>query len=439
MFSRTYSLHFLINLAIQAAVLVSVQLLSLSSAAVQLKVGIYNSIPDLGNDDLASYKKLIENGFNDDSHTVDAVVSKSQYDPYGNLTAYLSDGGFDMIEMDTTYLQMVYKDNLIIKIPSPLPLDTMPAAVSAVTIDKAQYGYPTLLCGNFLIGLGPPGTEENCPLKDARENYNKFHTTMENCKRDVGGKWRRILGGKMNGDSGWYLPFLYIDGYIDSHGKESVEKAIEEVKKGVVDSDVCKRLTWYISCCDDKAGHVKNKCYKNFPGSYVNKNSNLYTDIKNGETAFYFGFSERAAQIERGSKPPFYAAISGPLGGKGNYLLQFTDGLVINKARWNAATEKKRNAIIDFVKYFLSNELRTDIAMGHDIKPPQVRYLLPPTKTFYESTNDSIYKDLFWSLETAVAAPSLSNTEKSDMEEMLQTLCIKPALSEKTGESKQEL
>ena len=87
----------------------------------------------------------------------------------------------------------------------------------------------------------------------------------------------------------------------------------------------------------------------------------------------------------------------------------------------------------------MSNELRTDIAMGHDIKPPQVRYLLPATKTFYESTTDSIYKDLFWSLETAVAAPSLSNPEKSDMEEMLQTLCIKPALSEKTGESKQEL
>ena len=206
-----------------------------------------------------------------------------------------------------------------------------------------------------------------------------------------------------------------------------------------MDLDVCKRLTWYIGCCDDKEVQDKNKCYEEFPGSYVSKSSNLYTDIKNGETAFYFGFSERAAQIERGSKPPFYAAISGPLGGKGNYLLQFTDGLVINKARWNAATEKKRNAIIDFVKYFLSNELRTDIAMGHDIKPPQVRYLLPPTKTFYESTTDSIYKDLFWSLERAVAAPSLNDKEKSDMEKKLHNLCIKPALSEKTGESKQEL
>ena len=438
MFSHTYSLHFLINLAIQAAVLVSIQLLSLSSAAVQLKVGIYNSIPDLGNDDLASYKNLIEDGFNDDSNTVDAVVDKSQYDPYGDLKAYLSDGGFDMIEMDTANLQMVYDDDLIIEIPSELPSDIMPAAVSAVTIGKAQYGYPTLLCGNFLIGLDPPGTEQNCPLRNARENYDNFHATMENCKLNVGGKWRRIHGGKMNDDSGWYLPFLYIDGYIDSHDNESVQQVVYDVINGVVDSDVCERLTWYIGCCDDRIGQVENKCYENFPGSYVDKSSNLYTDIKNGETAFYFGFSEQAAQIERGSKPPFYAAISGPLG-QDNYLLQFTDALVINKARWNVATEKKRNAIIDFVKYFLSNDLRTEIAMGHDIEPPRVPYLLPATKTFYESTTDSIYKDLFWSLERAVAAPSLSDEEKSAMQENLQTLCIKPALSEKTGESKQEL
>ena len=49
----------------QVAVLVFVQLITVC-LAVQLKVGIYNQIPDLNNDHLASYKELIEAGINND-------------------------------------------------------------------------------------------------------------------------------------------------------------------------------------------------------------------------------------------------------------------------------------------------------------------------------------------------------------------------------------
>ena len=405
---------------------------------VHLRVGIYNSIPDIGQDNLASYKGLIESGFNDATHTVDAVVDSTQYDPYGDLTTYLAADGFDMIEMDTANLKEVVEGNLIIAIPTNLPDDIMPAAIEAVAINGELYAYPTLLCGNFLIGLVPPGNEENCPLRNARVNYDAFHTTMENCKQNVGGSWKRILGGKMNDDSGWYLPFLYIDGYIDIHGRNSVEKATDELVRGVVDPEVCERLTWYISCCDDKIGEVGNKCHEDFAGSYVDSSSNLYTDIQNGETSFYFGFSENLARIKRDSDRASYAAISGPMGEQNN-LLQFTDALVINKARWNAANDEKRNAIIAFVNYFLNNRLRENIAMGVDLNPPRVRYLLQSTKTFYQSTNDIIYQDLFWSLERAVAAPSLTSSQKAFMQANLESLCIKFLQSKKMRKSKQEL
>ena len=96
----------------------------------------------------------------------------------------------------------------------------------------------------------------------------------------------------MNDESGWYLPYL-IDGYIDIHGSESVEKAVEDVVRGVVDPILCGRLSWYISYCGDMDGEGRNKCYYNFPGSYVNSSSNVYRNVQNYATYFYFGFSEK--------------------------------------------------------------------------------------------------------------------------------------------------
>ena len=122
----------------QVAILAFMQFLYLCSA-VKLKVGIYNEIPDLANDGLASHKAMIEGGFNTDDHTVDAVVDKDQYSPYGILTDYLSEDGLDLIEMDTANLREVVERDLLIEIPTNLPDDILPAAESAVTINRHLY------------------------------------------------------------------------------------------------------------------------------------------------------------------------------------------------------------------------------------------------------------------------------------------------------------
>ena len=407
--------------AMQWAVLIVMESLYLCSA-VKLKVGIYNEIPDLGNDGLTSYKHMIEKGFNDmcHMHTVDAVVDKALYSPYANLNDYLSEDGFDLIEMDAADLRQVVEQDLVAQVAN-LPHDIVPAAIKAVTIDRKLYAYPTLICGNFLVGL-TPGNEENCPLRYARLNYAQLRDTMESCKANLSiHGWERMLGGRMDDRSGWHLPFLYIDGYIDVYGRESAELAIDEVTNGIVDHELCERLSWYVSCCNDKNG--ENKCYNDFPGSYVQSSDNVYSDIEGEKTLFFLGVSELLAQIERQSDRKPYAIISGPLGMSNNLLL-FTDALVVNKARWNTADAEKRMAIKAFVKYFLSNTLRTNIAMGVDLDPPQVRYLLQATKTFYENTEDKLYQDVLWHLTTAVAAPPLTKEQLEIMKDVLRDLCI---------------
>lgn len=399
-------------------------LLSLFSVGltVKLKVGIYNQIPDLNGDGLKSYKDLIEDGFNNDDHSINAVVN-DDYNPYGNLKEFLSADGFDLIEMDTANLKEVVDNDLVIEVPNGLPDDLLPSAISAVVINGRLYAYPTLVCGNFMISLTPQ--KEHCDLTQARSDFDHLFSVMEQCREEVSADvYERVIGGKMNDAGGWYLPFLYLDGYIDVHGSQALDDAIDELTRGIVDPNLCERLTWLISNCNDLQGDGQNKCYVNFKGSYVEKSDNIYPDVGNYKTYVYFGFSEKVAQIERDSERTTTAAISGPLGPQ-NILLQFTDALVINKARWNTASDEKRKAILQFVTYFMSNSLRTQIAMGKDLSPPRVRYLLQASQAFYEETSNPIYQQIFWALTRAVPAPSLSSSQLGAIQQVLSSRCVK--------------
>ena len=84
------------------------------AATLKIRVGLYNSIPDLNGDKLVSYKKMVENEFrqycleNGVDFEVDAVVDESKYNPYAGkkaLEKHLTDGSFDMLEIDTATLR----------------------------------------------------------------------------------------------------------------------------------------------------------------------------------------------------------------------------------------------------------------------------------------------------------------------------------------------
>ena len=78
-------------------------------------VALYNSIPDLNEDHLDSYKKLVESEFKEycnDKHDVMVVVDE-EYDPYSSdLKKYLK--SFDIIEIDAVKLGTHYNNIIII-------------------------------------------------------------------------------------------------------------------------------------------------------------------------------------------------------------------------------------------------------------------------------------------------------------------------------------
>ncbi|XP_011409904.1 PREDICTED: uncharacterized protein LOC105316590 [Amphimedon queenslandica] len=401
-----------------------------AAIAVDLKVGIYNSIPDIGDDDLASYENLIQDGYTAayPSNTVDAVVNSSLYDPYGNLEEYLHYDGFDMLEIDTISLPGLVEKGLIVPVDDlvyvPTWNDIFPEALDAVQYEDTYYAYPTLLCGNFLIGLSP-ATSGNCDLESGRYNYDNFSSILTQCEGLLSSypTYERLLGGKMNDIYGYYLPDMYVDGYIDMYGSQKAQEAVDNVLAGDIDMSLCSRMTNYVGGCSDETGSPpNNKCFYKYADSYVEESDNIYTDITNKKTMLYFGFSEKLAQIKKDNPGIVaYAAISAPLGDSG-YLLQYTDALVVSASSWNSADNEKKAAMIDFITFFTSQSLRESILFGEDLSPQATRYLLQANKQVYsikEATSDPIIVDLYWALQRGVHTPINDDTVRAEMQQKL--------------------
>ena len=255
-----------------------------------------------------------------DFHTVKAVVSETKYDPYAGLKKFETEyvHKFDLLEIDTATLAELVDRNLVMKLDNAHASGNMlPAAVEAVKIKGDAYGYPTLVCGNFLIGLNP-ASNEVCALKRAKEDFTSLFEILNQCYEEfIMPNYRsheRLLGGRMNDTYGWYLPFIYLDGYIDRHGPFSITKAVSELREGTVDEELCDRLTWYINWCSFEES---NKCSDpRVYGNYVTNKEQVYTDIATDKSLFFYGFSEKLSEVIRESerRKDSYAIISSPLG-----------------------------------------------------------------------------------------------------------------------------
>ena len=78
----------------------------ISVQPAHIRVALYNSIPDLNQDQLNSYKEMVESEFRyycSDEHQVEVVVDSDVYDPYADdLGQYFQE--FDLIEIDALTL-----------------------------------------------------------------------------------------------------------------------------------------------------------------------------------------------------------------------------------------------------------------------------------------------------------------------------------------------
>ena len=320
---------------------------------MSLKIGLYNQIPDINNDNLASYTEMIKLKWEKMYPEIELqlYVNESQYSPYGNLTEYLGNGenSFDMIETDmANYKELKGKVLEIQKGIDIQPDDFFNATIDAVKDNEIYLGYPTLACGNFIIET-QNDTEQDVELE--KYKYGDFLASITLAQ--IMSKHQRLISGKINDTGGWYLPFIYLDGVIDVKGSDpdSLRKEIDNVINNNTDQTIVQRLKTFFIFFKDCIGKFDEK-------------SEIIQHVADRTNGYFFGFSEKLGEIINAAGDKFIGATNAvvPPFGEDNFMLVFTDALVINKIRFNSATQEKQDAMKNFATFFTSKS-STDVSL----------------------------------------------------------------------------
>ena len=323
-----------------------------------MRVGLYNYIPDIGDDHFKSYVDFIQKRWDclETGIKLELVTKRDKYDPYGNLDTFLGTGqdSFDLIEAD-----MARSSELVGKVVN------LQAGSTADKIDISRYfnastdaakngnlylGFPTLACGNFLIEIKRKGRDVD---RLDGDNYRKFKKSAAKAvqysvydgrcpiKKPIT-KPERLIGGKIDDSDGWYLPSIYLDAVVDIEGPGKMETSIQNVLDGNPNPTAIDRLKEFY-------GYFKNIC-KELDQEDIEK------DVADGINANFFGFSEKWSVIlkERNYDGIEASAVFSPPFGKENYALIFNDALVMNKKKYENADQKRKDAMHLFAKFFTS-------------------------------------------------------------------------------------
>ena len=264
-----------------------------------LKVGLYPFANILNN--YETYTQMLSGKFKRIAPNADLeLVIGDKFNPYAeDLSEYLGADGFDILEMD-----MARKDDLLGKVLQ-IPLEPsryLAPAVEAVKLKEGVFiGYPTLCCGNFIMEVKRSG---ELAINMGDDNYEEFKESAAIAEKSMvepnKSHYSRLLGGKLDDSEGWYLPFIYLDGYIDRHGKDSVQKGIEDVLKGKPDEELIKRIKEFFSF---------------FPKKQQSTDQ-IISEIVNGKIAYFYGFSEILGKILNASSGSLkaFGALSPTMG-----------------------------------------------------------------------------------------------------------------------------
>ena len=310
---------------------------------MSLKIGLYNKIPDINNDNLTSYSEFISAEWRKHHPNIELQLSvkPDQYDPYGDLEKYLGYGemSFDLIETDmANYKELKGKVLEIRKEVDIKPDEFFKATIDAVKDNEKYLGYPTLACGNFIIET-QNDTEQDVELE--KYKYGDFLASITLAK--FMSKHKRLIGGTIDDSDGWYLPFIYLDGVIDIKGPGSLRKEIKNVMDNNPDQTMVQRLKTFFVFFKDSLGEF-------------DKNDKIIQHVADRKNGYFFGFSETLSEIIKvaGDKRIRATKAIVPPFGEDNFMLVFTDALVINKIRFMFASQAKKKALKDFAKFFTS-------------------------------------------------------------------------------------
>ena len=379
-----------------------------------LRIAIYPYIPDLAGDDLKSLTDFIEKEYKKFRHYDVDIEVTNKMDPYDldkMDKTYLNPDGYDVLEVDTILLGDIVKTGKV------LPLDSIfagnddiyaPTAVESAKLGGKLYAVPTLQCANFLTELSDIKKPPQTPILQDWTSYSEMKMVMD----PAYASGVRLVGD-FTGSFG--LPMFYLDGYIDKNGPKTVYDGIasQPASDPALISNM-KHFTGYGSI--DGKNPTTNGTYHGDAGS-----TKMINDIVDSDHVFMRSYSEILGRVRKASalkdkRKRVLNIVSAPLD-EANYLLTYTDAVIVNRSRYDVSPERAK-AIQDFVFFYTALQLRTQYALGADLpehieglpkEDTRPRYVLPARKDFYSQeviTNDPYYPMFHKALQRSVAAPN---------------------------------
>jgi hypothetical protein len=398
---------------------------------IDLKVGIYPWIPDLGNDKLKSLKDMIKLDFQS-KHPHITVTISSDWNPYSleDFTKNLShdSDSFDILEVDTILLgEIVEMGNVQEFDPAVDGLhdDALRVGMDAVTYKGSCYGVPTLNCGNFLLELISGQEKSDSEVLSSLETGNHSLGDLQDIVRRYHDLFKGTSSMVGNFRGKWTLPLMYVDAYVDEHGASSVTEAVDapiEAQTKVLDN-----MKLFMKFDESTDGTNDGES-----GKYESAAARDESIMKSDHIMLY-GYSEYLSQVmsdkmQQGKHIHASCIVSPPLG-KENQLLAFTDAAIVNKSHYSG---RKAAAILAFLKFYTSLDFRNKYAEGKDLKCPHPpRYVMIAREDFYTTgfgAKNKNYKELRKAFDHAVAAPNhgLADKHKKMDETLVQMLKLGP-------------
>ena len=379
-----------------------------------LRVALYPYISDLAGDHRKGLSDYIAKEFKATCGI--KIEATSDADPYGldkMDSTYLGTGtdAYDVLEVDTILLGELVNTGKLLPLDSIFAVNNdiyAPTAVESVKIKGKLYGVPTLQCATFLMEFADL---QNGPQKPILQDWFEFSEMKASMDSAHSG------GVRMVGDFcdvwGWGLPSLYLGSYIDKHGPGKLYNGISSSPNE--DPQLITNLKHFTGygALPDGTNPTTDGTYM-----YYNDSTKSTDDAADSNHIFMYGYSENIGAVQKASSlknmhKKVLNIVSPPLD-QANYLLTYTDAVVVNRSRYDISP-KRAKAIQDFVVFYTGLKLRTQYALGEDLpeglpkEGTRLRYVLPARKDFYSQevvTNDPYYPMFHRALEQSVAAPN---------------------------------
>ena len=366
------------------------------SPRIHLKVALFPYIPDSLGDGQEALRTRIVTEF--ESQHPDIELELRPLDPQEDfysidqLSALLSEQGYDVIETDAVFLGKLAQLKLIDGWDSlPNVNDWHPAALAAAHVDGQAYGVPHWMCSYFLFSRDE--REEGLSSLDELVDY--YHGLASPVP---------LLAGNLN--SSWDLSMMYLTGFSNEHHGAPMDTALDQP----LVSDVVDNLRRFGELCDQSGG---NPCSD---GTYKN-NSLAAQRFGRREVYSLFGFFETLHDVRVQNPSDESIAVTAIPFGEEKRPGLFVDVLVRNAA----CQDRCAAAAGMFADYLTSLDTYAWIELSQDNSTAAIpRYIVPARDQAY--TAPGVATDPFFAMVRQQVANGVAYPNRNDLPDWEETV-----------------